>query len=59
VLGGMEENLSAAFSQIADTDVAEENSRLVRAQILVQASISSLLMAGQRRSQIGSLLGGL
>jgi len=58
VLDGMEENLSAAFSRIFDTDVAEENSRLVRSQILVNASISSVLLAGQSRSQIGSLLGG-
>jgi len=59
VLESMEENLSAAFSQIFDTDTAEESARLVRSQILVKASISSVLLAGQSRSQIGNLLGGL
>ena len=44
----MEENLSAAFSQIFDADVAEENSRLVHSQILANASVSSVLLAGPR-----------
>ncbi len=57
VLDSMEVNISGAFSQIFDTDVSEESSRLVRAQILTSASISSVLMAGQSRSLMGNLLG--
>ncbi len=57
VLDSMEENISAAFSQIFDTNVSEESSRLVRSQILAKTSISSVLLAGQSRNQIGNLLG--
>ncbi len=41
------ENLSAANSRIRDVDVAEESSRLSRAQILMQAGISVLAQANQ------------
>ncbi|NQU24626.1 MAG: hypothetical protein HQ567_25365 [Candidatus Nealsonbacteria bacterium] len=58
VLDSMEENISSAFSQIFDTDVAQESSQLIRAQILVDAGISTLMTAGQSRSQIGRLVGG-
>jgi flagellin len=49
VLNAMEENISAAFSQIYDTDVAVETSRLIQSQILVRAAISVLRLAGQQR----------
>lgn len=57
LLDSMEENLSSAVSSIFDTDVALETSRLVRSQILIDAGISSLMIAGQRRSQAADLLG--
>jgi len=41
------ENLSAGNSRIRDVDVAEESSRLSRAQILMQAGISVLAQANQ------------
>ncbi len=56
VLSGMEINLSSAMSQIGDTDVAAETSRMVQAQILVEAATSTLMLAGQNRKMIGSLL---
>ncbi|MDZ7615648.1 MAG: flagellin [Patescibacteria group bacterium] len=46
-----------SYSRIVDTDVAEESSRLVQSRILIQSSISSLLLAGQSRAMIGNLLG--
>ncbi len=41
-LAGMAENLSSAYSQIADTDVASETSSLVRSQILAETSILAM-----------------
>ncbi len=41
------ENLSAANSRIRDVDVAEESSKLSRAQILMQAGVSVLAQANQ------------
>ena len=41
------ENLSAANSRIRDVDVAEESSKLTRAQILMQAGVSVLAQANQ------------
>jgi len=58
VLGGMEVNISDAFSQIFDTDVAAGTSRAVRSQILVQAATSAVMLAGQSRSLINGLFGG-
>ncbi len=58
MLNGMEQNISSAFSQLHDTDVAKESSQLIRAQILVEAGISALMLTGQSRNQIGSILGG-
>ncbi len=58
VLGSMQVNLSEAFSQIFDADAAAETSNLIRAQILVQAGTSSLMIASQSRSAISSLFGG-
>ncbi|MBN2473451.1 MAG: hypothetical protein JXB62_02495 [Pirellulales bacterium] len=56
VLGSMEVNLSSAFSQIFDTDVAAETSNAIRAQILVQAATSSVMLAGQSRGMMAGLL---
>jgi len=56
VLGQMEEQISSAVSLIRDTDVAAETSQLVRSQILAEAAVSTLMLAGQRRSLIGGLL---
>ena len=56
VLGQMQEQISSAASLIRDTDVAAETSRLVRSQILTEAGISTLMLAGQRRRLIGELL---
>ena len=41
------ENISAANSRIRDVDVAEESSKLTRAQILIQAGVSVLAQANQ------------
>jgi flagellin len=59
VLDGMEKNLSAALSQIFDSDVAEESSRLVVSRLLVDSASSSLLLAARSRDQIRGLLGAL
>ncbi len=59
LLGGMEENISAAISAIYDADVAEETSRMVQSEILVSAGISMLQIAGNRRSMIRELFAGL
>lgn len=58
VLDSMEENLSRAMSSIFDTDVAAETSRLVRAQILVDAATSTLMIVGRQRGMVARLLGG-
>ncbi|HYW80635.1 MAG TPA: flagellin [Thermoguttaceae bacterium] len=55
MLGAMEVNISSALSTILDTDVATETSRLVRSQILVDASVSTLKIAGRSRSLISGL----
>ncbi len=54
-----QQKLSAwnSYSRIADTDVAEESSRLVQSRILIESSIRSLLLANQNREQIGGLVG--
>ncbi|HRO68629.1 MAG TPA: flagellin, partial [Pseudobdellovibrionaceae bacterium] len=41
------ENLSAARSRIADTDIARESSELASAQVLQQAAVSVLSQANQ------------
>ena len=41
------ENVQAANSAIADVDLAEEQSRLVSSQVMVQASVSALSQANQ------------
>ena len=57
VLGAMAENISSAKSQIGDTDVAVETSRMIRAEIMVQAATSTMALAGERHRMIGGLLG--
>ena len=51
------ENLTSASSVIRDADFAAETSALTRAQVLSQASTSSLALANQQASQVLTLLG--
>jgi len=51
------ENLSAAKSRIADTDIARESSELASAQILQQAAVSVLAQANQFPGVALKLLG--
>jgi flagellin len=51
------ENLSAADSRIRDVDVAEETSKLSRANILAQAGVSVLAQANQMPQMALKLLG--
>ena len=50
------ENTAAANSRVADADIAESMSELVRAQILQQAGISVLAQANQAPSLVLQLL---
>ncbi len=52
------EALSAANSRIRDVDVAEETSRMARANILQQAGVSVLAQANQQPQLALKLLGG-
>lgn len=56
-LGGMEENLSAANSRIADADIAEVSAELAKNQILMQANTATLAQANQKNSLALQLLG--
>ena len=56
-LSNISENLSAARSQIRDTDFAAETAELTRNQILQQASTTILAQANQRPQAALSLLG--
>ncbi|WP_017446017.1 flagellin [Gayadomonas joobiniege] len=56
-LSNVSENLSAARSQIKDTDFATETAELTRNQILQQASSTILSQANQRPQAALSLLG--
>jgi flagellin len=51
------ENLTAAESDIRDTDFAEETAKLTRAQILQQAGTSTLAIANNTASSVLALLG--
>jgi flagellin len=51
------ENISAARSQIIDTDFAAETAELTRLQILVQAGTSALAIANARPQSVLTLLG--
>ena len=55
-LGVAKQNLAEARSRIADTDVAEETSELVRKNILTQAGVSVLAQANSQPSQALKLL---
>ena len=57
VLDGMDENISSAMSNIFDTDVAAEMSRMIQAQILTDAATSTLMIIGRQRGMVGALLG--
>ncbi|TQV71866.1 flagellin [Denitrobaculum tricleocarpae] len=50
------ENVAAARSAIMDVDLAEEQSKLVSSQVLVQASVSALSQANQLPQSLLSLL---
>ncbi|MGH6946118.1 MAG: flagellin [Kiloniellales bacterium] len=50
------ENLTAARSAIMDVDLAEEQSKLVSSQVLVQASVSALSQANQLPQALLALL---
>lgn len=52
----MVENLSSARSQIADADIAEETTRLVKNNILLSAGVSILAQANQMPAQALKLL---
>lgn len=56
-LGVALENISAARSEIIDTDFAAETAQLTKSQILSQAAISVLQIANQNPQQVLSLLG--
>ncbi|RUO26387.1 flagellin FliC [Aliidiomarina minuta] len=56
-LSNISENISAARSRIMDTDYAAETAKLVRFQIMQQASVAILAQANQRPSMVLSLLG--
>ena len=56
-LSNIVENVSAARSQIRDTDFAKETAELTRAQILQQASTTILSQANTRPQTALSLLG--
>lgn len=58
LLGSMEESISASISQIRDTDVAAETSRLIRSQILVDAGLSALRLTSQSQRLASQLLSG-
>ncbi len=52
-------NISSAISQIADTDVAAESARLVRAMILADAGTSAARLNTSSRQMMGGLLSNL
>ena len=58
VLESMQLNLSSSFSQIADTDIAQSTSLLVRDKILAQATLQALVIANKSRGMVLQLLGG-
>ncbi|WLD15488.1 hypothetical protein SH412_000533 [Planctellipticum variicoloris] len=55
-LGVALENISAARSQIVDTDFATETANMQKAQVLKQAGISVLAIANQVPQQVLALL---
>lgn len=57
ILDEAEVQHSASLSQLFDTDVAEETSNMLRAQILVQTGLSMLGKSTESRSWVSRLLG--
>jgi len=51
------QNLAEAYSEIMDTDVAQEASNMIRAQILADAGIATILLGNQRRESVGAIVG--
>ena len=51
-----EENMTAAYARIMDTDMAEEMTNYTNMQVLAQASTSMLAQANERPSQVLQLL---
>jgi flagellin-like hook-associated protein FlgL len=58
VLDAMQLSLSSSLSQIADTDMAQSTSLLVRDKILAQATLKALVIANHSRGMVLQLLGG-
>lgn len=56
-LSNISENITAARSRIMDTDFAAETAKLVRFQIMQQATMAILAQANQRPASVLSLLG--
>jgi flagellin-like hook-associated protein FlgL len=56
VLGAMQISLSSSLSQIADTDVAQSMSSLVRDEILAKATMKSIIIANRSRGMVLELL---
>jgi flagellin len=56
LLGVQEENLSEAYSDMMDTDVAEETSRMARQQLLQEASLQALSVLNLQQSSLLNLL---
>lgn len=56
-LGAVDQNLSAANSQIRDTDVAEASSALAKDNILMQAATATLAQANQKNKLALQLIG--
>ena len=56
VLDGMQITLSSSLSQIADTDMAQSMSSLIRNEILAHASFQALANANRNRGTILQLL---
>ena len=56
ILSSMETAVTSTISQIIDTDFAAESSLWIRAQILTQATMSSLSIINQRQSLLTNLL---
>lgn len=56
-LASQSENVQAAYSQIADADIAEEVSKLSRAQILQDTGVAVLAQANQDAARVVKLIG--
>lgn len=56
LLAAQEENLSAAYSDVMDTDVAEETSRMSRFELLQEASLQALSVLNLQQNSLLDLL---